>query len=150
MKGEGLKGCGRARATDGGGLRMGVAVLLCFGCPGDGNCGVVDTTVPFFIGAVLTLDGTAAAAMGAVVDVGVGVGVGVGVRLGEGVVTFPGEGCCGDGVDVLVPFTNGVVLAGLGVAAAAAEGGSCCPCCCCCCCSKRKKSKRDVSTVKLL
>lgn len=63
--------------------------------------------------------------------------------LGEGVVIFPGEGCCGDGVDVLVPFTNGVVLAGLGVAAAAAEGGTCCPCCCCCCCcSKRKEKKR--------
>lgn len=137
MKGEGLKGCGRGLATDSGGLRMGVAASFVFGCPGGGNCCAAETTVPFFTGAVVTFDGTAAAAIGAVLDIGVGVGVGtgvwVGVRVGLGVVTFPGEGCCfGGGFDGLLPFTIGVVLAGLGVTAATAGG---CPGCSCCCCA---------------
>lgn len=122
MNGEGLKGCGRGRATDGGGLRMGVAASVCFGWPGDGNCGDADTTVPFLTGAEVAPDGTAAAAIGAVVDVIVGVGVGVRVGVGVEVVTLPGEGCCCGGFAGLVPFTNGVVPAGLGVTAAAAAG----------------------------
>lgn len=122
MKGDGLKGCGRGRATDGGGLRTGVAALLCVGC-----C-VVVTTVPFLMGGVTTLDGTAAAAIGAVLDVGMGAGVGVVVLI------CPGEGCCGDGLDGVEPFTIGVLLAALAVAAvpaaaaaavAAADGGAC-------------------------
>lgn len=125
MKGEGLKGCGRGRATDGGGLRIGVATLFCAGCPGDGNCCVVVTTVPFLMGGVTTLDGTAAAANGAVDDVGMGAGVGVVVLI------CPGEGFCGDGFDGVEPFTIGVLLAALAVAAApaaavaVAAGGAC-------------------------
>lgn len=114
MKGEGLKGCGRGRATDGGGLRTGVAALFCVGCPGDGNCCVEVTTVPFLMGGETTLDGTAATANGAVDDVGMGAGVGVVVLI------CPGEGCCGDGFDGVEPFTIGVLLAILAVAAAPA------------------------------
>ena len=126
MKGDGLKGCGRGRATEGGGLRAGVATLFCVGCPGDGNCCVVVTTVPFLMGGVTALDGTAVAAIGAVVDVGMGAGTGVVV------VICPGEGCCGDGCDGDEPFTIGVLLAALAVAAvpaaaaaAVAVGGAC-------------------------
>lgn len=72
----------------------------------------------------MTLDGTAAAAIGAVVDVGMGAGVGMVVLI------CPGEGCCGDGFDGVEPFTIGVSLATLAVAtvpaaAAAAAGGAC-------------------------
>ena len=135
MKGEGLKGCGRGRATDGGGLRAGVGALFWVGCPGDGNCCVEVTTVPFLTGGVTTLDGTAAAAIGAVLDVCMGVGVVV--------LICPGEGCCGDGLDGVEPFTIGVVLAALAVAtvpaaavaatAAGACAGGSCPCCSCGC-----------------
>ena len=97
MKGDGLNGCGRGRATEGGGLRMGVGALFCFGWPGDGNCCVAATKVPFLTEAVVTLDETATAAIGAVVDVGVRVGVGVEVTVGVGGVIFSGEGCCGGG-----------------------------------------------------
>ena len=149
MNGEGLKGCGRGRATEGGGLRIGVAALFGFGCPCVGNCGVPVTTVPFFRGGVVTLDGTATAAIGAVVDVGMGEGVGTVVLI------CPGDGCCGGRFDVLVPFTIGVVLAALGVAAAAAAaaapegseaGGTCCaggcPCCCCACNQSKNASQQ--------
>lgn len=79
------------------------------------------------MGGEVTLDGTAAAAIGAVVEVGMGVGV------GEVFFICPGEGCCGDGFDGVEPFTIGVLLAALAVAAvpaaaaaaAPAAGGAC-------------------------
>lgn len=88
------------------------------------------------MGGVVTLDGTAAAAIGAVVD----------VCIVAVVLICPGEGCCGGRFDGVEPFTIGVVLAALGVAAtavgtaAAAAGGTSCgggcarwSCCCGCC-----------------
>jgi len=128
VKGDGLKGCGRGRATDGGGLRIGVATLFWVGCPGDGNCCVAVTTVPFLMGGVTTLDGTAVAAIGAVVDVGTGAGAGAVVLI------CTGEGCCGDGFDGVEPLTIGMLLGALAVAAipaaaavavAVAAGGAC-------------------------
>lgn len=108
------------------------------------------------MGGVVTLDGTATAAIGAVVDVGKGDGVGTVVLI------CPGEGCCGGRVDGLVPFTIGVELTALGVATAAAAapagsavGGTCCaggcPCCCCACNqSKNASQQRPLFALRII
>ena len=109
--------------------------MFCFGSAGDGNCCVPVVTVPFLTGGVVVLDGTVAAAIGAVVDAGTVDGTGT-----EGCIC-PGDGCCAGGFGGLEPLTTGMVLAAPGVPVTAATVVPCWVggCCCCCCWTNKVK-----------